>query len=290
MSGIGYENNLIFSRLATYMNERPDFIDAAMVNEISGLYGTSKEEAFSLLLCAALGFDTSVGADRDLWNRYAPYMIHPLDEEYFSADPFSAAVRKVAGGCSGAWELGYSVLHAYSVVACGNPAIMPDGRVIPQIGYFDTDYSYIAVKENGREWMTMLPNESVTQRVPIAGARGKVLTYGLGLGYYAFMTSRKAEVTGVTVVERDKNVISLFENLILPCFTHPEKVNIVCADAFEYAEQTAPHIGFDCVFADIWHDPSDGVVAYKHFKLLEPLFPAETRFDYWIEDTIKLYL
>lgn len=290
MSTVGDENSLIFSRLATYMNERPDFIDSAMISELERLYGVCTEEAFSLLLCAALGFDTSFESDRLLWERYAPHMLHRLDEAYFSADPFAAAVGAVAGGRKGVWELVHSVLPAYSLVACGDPVTLPDGRVIPQVGYFDTDYRYIAVLEQGREWMTMLPNESITQRVPIAAARGRVLTYGLGLGYYAFMTSRRAEVADVTVVERDKNVISLFESLILPCFSHPEKLHIVCADAFEYAEHSAPQGGFDCVFADIWHDPSDGVAAYKRFRQYEPLFPAGTRFDYWIEDTIKLYL
>ena len=92
MSTVGDENSLIFSRLATYMNERPDFIDSAMISELERLYGVCTEEAFSLLLCAALGFDTSFESDRLLWERYAPHMLHRLDEAYFSADPFAAAV------------------------------------------------------------------------------------------------------------------------------------------------------------------------------------------------------
>ena len=34
MSTVGDENSLIFSRLATYMNERPNFIDSAMISEL----------------------------------------------------------------------------------------------------------------------------------------------------------------------------------------------------------------------------------------------------------------
>jgi spermidine synthase len=137
--------------------------------------------------------------------------------------------------------------------------------------------------------MTMMPNELVTQREPIKRARGNVATYGLGLGYFAFMCARKDEVESVTIVERDENVISLFNELLLPMFENREKVKIVRADAFEFAENEAPKGGFDYIFADIWHDPSDGVDAYKRFKSLEHLCP-NTKFDYWIEKTLKLYM
>jgi hypothetical protein len=47
--------------------------------------------------------------------------------------------------------------------------------------------------------------------------------------------------------------------------------------------------GYDYVFADIWHDPSDGVELYKRFKNLEHLMP-DAEYDYWIEATMKYYL
>ena len=103
------------------------------------------------------------------------------------------------------------------------------------------------------------------------------------------MCARKDEVESVTVVERDESVIKLFRELLLPCFENKEKIEIVCADAFEFAEKEAPIRAFDYIFADIWHDPSDGVEAYKRFKSLEHLCP-ETKFDYWIEKTLKLYM
>ena len=126
-------------------------------------------------------------------------------------------------------------------------------------------------------------------REGIKKARGKVATYGLGLGYFPYMTSIMEEVTDVTVVERDENVIDIFKRFILPQFPHPEKVNVVCADAFEYAEKVAPKENFDYIYIDIWHDPSDGVEMYKRFKELEKLCP-DTSFEYWIEKTMKHYM
>lgn len=91
------------------------------------------------------------------------------------------------------------------------------------------------------------------------------------------------------MVERDREVIGLFEKHILPQFEHPEKVRLVCADAFEYAKEQMPKDGFDFVFTDLWHDPSDGVEAYLKMKQYEPLLPG-AQFTYWIENTLLHYL
>jgi hypothetical protein len=282
-------NRIIFDRLALLLNNRPDFVTAEMVNELTESFGLTVENAYSLLLCAALGFDTENGQDRTLWESYSPFMLHHLDDEYFTNDEYYKTVRIKDGKRVNEWELREDTLAPFTAFVCDDPLTLPDGRVIPQIGYFDREFKFLSVLQNDREWMTMMPNEIVTQRLPIQKASGRVCTYGLGLGYFAFMCARKGEVESVTVVERDESVINLFNELILPCFEHPEKINIVCADAFEFAENEAKDYGFDYIFADIWHDPTDGVESYKRFKELEHLCP-NARFDYWIEKTLKLYM
>ena len=172
---------------------------------------------------------------------------------------------------------------------CGDLLYGPSGEVFPQIGFFTEPYHYPAVRENGREWMTLNPNEIITMRAPLARARGRVLTYGLGLGYFAFMASRKESVSSVTVVERDPSVIRLFEEEIRPQLPTREKITVVCKDAFEFAKEDMKAGGYDFVFADIWHDPSDGVEAYLRFKLMESYSP-KSEFAYWIEPTLRYYL
>ena len=282
-------NNRIFERLSILLNTMPDFVTSEMVNELTRQFGLSVEEAFSLLICAALGFDTENESDNELWCAYSPFMLHHLDEKTFTEDPYYKAVKIKSGKTLAEWEIREDRLTPFTAFVCDDPITLPDGRIIPQIGYFDCEFSFLSVLQNGREWMTMMPNELVTQRIPIKKASGRVCTYGLGLGYFAFMCAAKDEVESVTVVERDESVISLFKEMLLPCFTHPEKIEIVSADAFEFAEKEAPARRFDYIFADIWHDPSDGVEAYKRFKSLEPLCP-DTKFDYWIEKTLKLYM
>ncbi len=282
-------NTVIFDRLALLLNTRPDFVTKEMVYELVDGFGLSVFDAFSLLFCAALGFDTENEFDRELWESYSPHMLHHLDEAFFTSDPYYSAVRINDGKKIGEWELREDTLPPFSAFVCDDPITLPDGRVIPQIGFFDTEFKFLSVLQNGREWMTMMPNELVTQRAPILKAKGRVATYGLGLGYFAFMCARKEEVEGVTIVERDESVIKLFNELLLPRFVNPEKIEIVCADAFLFAEKEAPKRNFDYIFADIWHDPSDGIPAYKRFKELEHLCP-NTKFDYWIEKTMKLYM
>lgn len=282
-------NNVIFERLAILLNNKPDFITKEMVFELTESYGLSVSDAYSLLLCAALGFDTENEFDRCLWESYSPHLIHHLDEELFVNDAYYKAVRINDGKKLNEWELREDTLAPFTAFVCDDPLTLPDGRIIPQIGFFDSEFRFLSVLQNGREWMTMMPNELVTQRFPIKKASGRVCTYGLGLGYFAFMCARKNEVESVTVVERDESVIALFREMLLPCFENIEKIEIVCADAFEFAEKEAPIRNFDYIFADIWHDPSDGVEAYKRFKTLETLCP-NTRFDYWIEKTLKLYM
>ena len=130
--------------------------------------------------------------------------------------------------------------------------------------------------------MTLTPVDMDTCVAAIAKARGKVVTFGLGLGYFAYMASVKDTVESVTVVELSSDVIRLFKKHILPYFPHPEKIKIVNADAFEYAEKSMPSENFDFAFVDTWRDASDGAPMYVKMKKLEHLSPS-TEFAYWIE-------
>ena len=84
-------------------------------------------------------------------------------------------------------------------------------------------------------------------------------------------------------------MIELFKRYILPQFTDSEKIKIIHADAFHYAENNMHKGSFDFVFTDIWHDPSDGVESYVQMKKLESRLPNAS-FAYWIEETLQCYL
>ena len=96
----------------------------------------------------------------------------------------------------------------------------------------------------------------------------------------------KCEKCGSTNIERDPDVIALFKEHILPQFPHKEKIKLLQADAFAYMEKELPKASFDYIFADLWHDASDGLEMYMRLKRLEGNIPT----DYWIEDSLLSYL
>ena len=93
-------------------------------------------------------------------------------------------------------------------------------------------------------------------------AFGNVLTYGLGLGYFQYMVSNKENVSKVTIIEKNKDIIKLFVEYILPQFPNKDKIKIICMDAFEYATNNVKDIFYDFIYADLWHDVSDGIEMY----------------------------
>lgn len=84
--------------------------------------------------------------------------------------------------------------------------------------------------------------EARKQKDIIAKCKGKVLTVGLGLGYFVEAMEDKEDVESVTVIERSQEVI----DLVWPHVRH-SKTKLVCADIWEY------EVGdFDCAYIDIW--------------------------------------
>lgn len=282
-------NNILFKKLSVFINHEADFIRPEFIESLCRDCDISKEEAYCFTLAASIDLDTEKNPrDAEIFEEYFPDMVHLLKNKDYDNNPYLKNI-KIPTKKLGKWELCYKTYVPYQAFVFDDPKITRDGKIIPQIGFFEKEFSYPAVLESGTEWMLITPNEINTMRAPISGAHGKVLTYGLGLGYFAYMVSEKESVSSVTIVERDKNAISLFRDIILPQMPRKDKINIICDDAFYFAETRLADSDFDFVFADIWHDPSDGVPAYKRLKETEKYLPSAD-FSYWIEKTLKCYI
>lgn len=282
-------NRVLLQKMSIFLNCEPDFVQKSIIDELCSECDLTIEEAFAFVLSAAVQMDTENNPDdRELFERYFPDMLRLLDYDKFANDPYLRTVA-LPECTAGTWELKYESYKPYEAFACGDLRGFSDGRVVPQIGFFDREFRYPAVLENGREWMLVTPNEITTMWEPICRAHGNVLTFGLGLGYFAFMAARKPDVQSVTVVERDRNVMKLFDEYIRPQLPCTDKITVLHDDAFAFAEKRMKDGHYDFVFADIWHDPSDGVHAYRKLKKYERLLP-NAEFMYWIEPTLKFYL
>ncbi len=285
---ISQDNRSVFAFLSAYLNNAPDLIKKEEIDEIVAC-GVTSEYAFTLLLAAAFGLDINENADdNDLFNHYFLKMCHKLDGNAYSENPFYKNI-KLPGQKIGTCELRYEKYQPFEGFVCNDILQTEAGRQIPQIGFFETEFPFPAVLENDRIWMTITPNEIETMRGAVDQAVGNVLTFGLGIGYYAYMISEKETVTRITVVENNDNMIQLFNRCLLPQFKNAQKIRVIQADAFEYAQQHLSTEKYDFVFTDLWHDVSDGIDMYLKMKKYEKESPGTT-FMYWIEPSILCYL
>ncbi len=276
--------NFALTRLyADYLNNHPDCITRELVELIREGSDMSREEALVGILTELFGidFDRSV-EDRRLIRDYLTPSVRMMDPERYTKNPYYVNI-KIPNVKVGNWELKNESYKPYRAVIAGDMELYPDFREVPPLGFFEEEFFFPAVLEGGNEWMTLTPVDLDTCEEAILAARGRVVTFGLGLGYYAYMVSERSEVESITVVEKSHDVIKLFREYILPQFKHGEKVKIVEADAFEYAESIMPEEGFDLAFVDTWRDASDGAPMYERMKRLEHLSP-NTKFLYWIEN------
>ena len=208
-------------------------------------------------------------------------------EDYLS-NPYLKALKNLSFNKDD-WSLNQKTLDAYSIFPYEEEYHYgPNYNLKMNLAYFDKDYSYPSISLFDNEWMSLNPYELRTMENAILVARGKVLTLGLGLGYYAYMVSLKEEVKEVHIVEMDLELIKIFNEYLLPLFPHPEKIHIHKADAFCFADKIKDK-DYDFIFSDLWHDVGDGASMYLGLKRVFHKF-TYTQCHYWIEGDLITYL
>ena len=279
-------NSRLMDLYSLFMNLMPTAIDAKSVTELAKDCSIPLSEAFAHYFAALMGVDAG-GSDRLFFQHWLLPSIREASAGSYTNDAYFQNI-KIPTDIRGRWALKTEMLQPFEPFVCDDIVVTPDRRMIPQIAFFREEYPFPAVLENGREWMTLQPNEMVTTYPAIDAADGRVLTFGLGLGYFAYHASEKKNVESVTVVDISDDVIELFRKHILPQFPHKEKIRLIKSDAFAFAE-TQMAGNFDFVFADIWHDAGDGRDLYLRMKEFEKRYP-DIKFSFWLEDTIRCYL
>lgn len=108
-----------------------------------------------------------------------------------------------------------------------------------------------ALQRGAETWMSMTPMELESQEIGVRLARGHVAIFGLGMGWSAAVSALRDEVTAVTVVERDDDVLALHRELDIFSQLPPAaqaKIRIVQGDAYEWR----PDAPVDLLMPDIW--------------------------------------
>ncbi len=278
-------NNRFSWLLCDYLNDSPRAIHKELIQQLNPHHQLSDEFLYYILLTHLCGLDIeNNNADKQFANDYFRESVKELSIADYQANPYYRNIH-IPEKTFANWKLTYDTYQPYEAFIYDDIILKSDFREIPRLGFMREAFSFPVVMENNHEWMAIKPNEIATMQPAIDTVQQKVVTFGLGLGYFVYMASEKENVQQITVVERDRNVIQLFENYILPQFAHKEKVILVCADAFDYLHNEMNSQHFEYAFVDLWHDTSDGLPLYLKLKK-EEYRHRQTRFLYWIEESI----
>lgn len=246
--------------------------------------GESSQDAFNKV------FKKLSKADDSLIKGYAMDKAIEIDPTPFINDPYYKLIH-FHDETLGEWTLHNNAYRPFEGFVADELTILPKDnyKEITPLGYFKRSFPFLEVTQKGVTWMSLTPHEINTMRDDVNKAKGKVVTFGLGLGYYALLASLKEDVSKVDVVELDSSIITLFKKYILPQFPHQEKINIIQEDAFKFASSLKDG-QYDYLFDDIWHLPTDGLYLYLQMKNILKNKMKKTIVSSWVEKSLLTLL
>lgn len=263
--------------------------DITSKEEVEALLKTSKHSKKEILLSKIiedLDIEFSNEEEEEEFNKYVSSSIFELDQKKYLSNPFYLKFKDL-NIKQDKYELKMDTLKAYELFAYQDMSTYGNSYIEKNsIGYFTSDYHYLTLNENKVTWMSIIPNEIETMEKPLEKVEGNVLVFGLGLGYFAYMAANKNTVKSVTIIEKDAQIIDLFNKCLFPHFENKQKIKVIKYDAFEYMSKG---VKADHAFIDLWHDPFDGLELFIRFKNLEKEYP-DIKFSYWLESSFYLLL
>lgn len=223
--------------------------------------GLNEKEAMMEIFTEFFDIDYRQKENEEVMDEFILNNLVKLNDEDFINNEYVKAITST--GKLGKYTLRYIDYKPYQLFPYDD-IILNKSKEMSRIGYFDHQFSYLALCENNNIWMSLNPNEITTMKPYISKAKGNVLVLGLGMGYVPFMMAIKNEVKSITIIEKDPEIISLFKSLIWPNFKSKDKFKIIQEDAIKYMQTN--NVKYDYVFADLWHDALDGLSLFVNLK------------------------
>ena len=258
------ETNAINMNVADMLMTAFSYTDIIDPNEIRQYIkeGWDEKEAILEMLYDFYQLDKKNEDNQKVMDNYVLNNLKCLNPKDYLDNPYVKAISQV--GKNKKYALKYINYYPYQLFSYDD--IEMDGyQENSRIGYFKEKFSYLALTEGNNVWMSLNPNEIETMKPFVNKGKGHILVLGLGMGYVPFMLSLKNCVKSITIVERDQNIIDLFNSLIWPKFTNKEKIKIIKDDAIAYVKNQKEGT-YDYIFADLWHDPEDGLPLFVELK------------------------
>ena len=279
------EMNLSISDMLTTLVGARDITDKKEIESLVKSSHYQEKDIFMSRVAEYLDFDLSFEDNEVIFEKYIADIIKPLDINKYLNNLYYQLFKDLKVKDK-EYELMIDKYVPYELFAYQDMSTF-EGTYIEKnsLGYFKDEYPFLALNKKDVTWMSVTPNEIETMEASINQVKGDVVVFGLGLGYFAFMASLKPEVKKITIIENDKNVISLFNKYIYPKFPHKEKIEIRGMDALEYIKESLKE---DYAFVDLWHDPFDGLELFLKFKSVGS--KSNCKFLYWLESSFYLLL
>ena len=275
------DTNTINMNVADMLMEAFNYVDLFNEEEIKQYIkeGLNENETIVEILYDFYGLKHNEEND-EVMDYYFLNNLKKLESSRYLNNPYVKAIKKE--GKLGKYSLRYLTYAPYQLFAYDDIKI--DGyKENSQIGYFDKSFSYLALTQGNNVWMSLNPNEIETMEPFINKGKGNVLVLGLGMGYVPFMLSLKNEVKSITIIEKDIEVINIFNKLIYPSFPKKEKIKIIQGDAISYTNKQKD-TGYEYIFADLWHDPEDGLELFVKLKNIDE------KIDCWLNTSMYALL
>ena len=143
-------NNEVLGLMSRYLTVCPDFITKELIEGITGECEITLAEAYTSLLVAACGLDVENNPrDRYLSTAYLRSGIRRLDPQEYRMNPYYRQIR-IPEAHFGNWKLTIEKYKPYEAFVCDDIRTDEELKEIPQIGFFDTEFSFPAVMEDGQ--------------------------------------------------------------------------------------------------------------------------------------------
>ena len=251
-----------------------DFFDKSKISELVK-QGYTEQEAMIDSFYDVFSLDRDDKETKDILDEFCVKNLKCLGSSKYKKNEYTNTIKTT--GKYGPYSLRIINYEPYQTFPYDEISVTDDCKEYSKIGYFKEPFSYLALCEGDNIWMSLNPNEIETMEPFIDKAKGNVLVLGLGMGYVPFMMSLKSEVKHITIVERDQNIINLFNKLLFPSFPHKDKISIIKDDAIKYAQNNKK---YDYKFADLWHNPEDGLDLFIKLKAID------MGIDCWLETSL----
>ena len=241
--------------------------------------GYSEKESIIMMLYDFYQLDKDNQDNQSIMEEYFLNHLKKLNPSDYLNNPY-VKTMKVTTKYHG-YALKMNNYEPYQLFPYDEITISNNYQEYSAIGYFDQPFSYLALTQGNNIWMSLNPNEIETMKPFIEKGHGHVLVLGLGLGYVPFMLALKSDVKKITIIEKDQNIIDLFNNALFPFFVNKEKITIIKDDAINYVRKNNR---YDYIFADLWHSPEDGLDLFIKLETLNP------NTDCWLETSLYALL